>query len=139
MISTCNELRTDKIVVIKENKRVFRIKNSSDFNINTVTVDGCYITTGLKCDFLFEIINNEEIEKVFYVELKGSDVAHGIQQLEATLRHCLSEHKSFSRECYIVASRVPKSSTSSQNQKKEFRRKNRVSLFIDTNQKEVVV
>ena len=73
MISTSNELRTDKIVVVKENKRVFRIKNSSDFNINTVTVDGCYITTGSKCDFLFEIINNEEIEKVFYVELKGNE------------------------------------------------------------------
>ena len=138
MISRCNKVKKDKIVSVNENKRVFRIKNSSFFDINIVTVDDCYITKGLKCDYLFEIINKEVI-KVLYVELKGKNIEHGIKQLEATINYCKVEHKNIPKECYIIASRVPKSSTSSQKLKKEFKRKNQIQLFIDTKIKEVTI
>ncbi len=62
-----------------------------------------------------------------------------VEQLEATLKACLELHKTIPRGCYIVASRVPKSSTSTQKYKKEFKRKNGVLLYIDTRQKEVTV
>lgn len=138
MISNCNQTKTDKIVSVSENKRTFRVNNKSLFTVNQVTVDGCYITSGLKCDYLFEIIN-QTINRVFYVELKGKNIEHGIKQLEATIHHCKSEHKSIPKLCYIIASRVPKSSTSSQKLKKEFKRKNNIQLFIDTKIKEVTV
>ncbi|MCH9739516.1 MAG: hypothetical protein K0U38_01555 [Epsilonproteobacteria bacterium] len=138
MISSCNKVKIDKIVSVSENKRTFRIDNKSLLTINQVTIDGCYITSGLKCDYLFEIIS-QSIDKVFYVELKGKDIEHGVKQLEATVNYCKSEHKSIPKECYIVASRVPKSSTSSQKLKKEFKRKNGIQLFIDTKIKEVTV
>jgi len=138
MIDSCNEVTQNKIVTVSENKRKFIINNKSLFTINTVTVDECYVKSGLRCDFLFEVID-EELKEVFYVELKGSDISHGIQQLEATLKHCLAIHKNIPKSCYIVASRVPKTSTSTQKQKKEFKRKNSVMLYIDTKQKEVTV
>jgi len=138
MISTCNKITTKKIVVVSENKRKFRIKNNSLYTINEVEVDGCYIKVGLKCDFLFEL-SKKTIEKVFYVELKGSDVTHGIEQLESTMNTCKAIHSGFDKECYIVASKVPSSGTSSQILKKQFIKKNKIQLFIDTNVKEVKV
>jgi hypothetical protein len=96
MISRCNNASTNKIVVVSENKRTFRIKNNSLFLINAVTVDPCYISEGLRCDYLFEIINiepDEVINKVLYVELKGSDVEHAVDQLEATINFCRSIHQ----------------------------------------------
>jgi len=138
MIIKCNECTNNKIVPVSENKREFRIQNNSRYEINKVTVDGCYITSGLKCDYLFEIINRD-IKEVFYIELKGSDISHGIKQLEATIKHCESEHKRVSKKAYIVASKFPKSSTSSQKLKKEFKRVNHIQLFIDTKQREVTV
>jgi len=138
MIRTCNELTTNKIVSISENKRVFRINNSSLFSINRVEVDGCYITSGRKCDYLFEILDSDIVE-VFYVELKGKHLEDAIEQLEETLKYCLGIHKNINRSCFIVASRVPKASTSTQKMKKEFKRKHGVMLYIDTKIKEVKV
>ena len=69
--------------------------------------------------FLFEL-SKETIEKVFYVELKGSDVTHGIEQLESTINTCKAIHSQLYKECYIVASKVPSSGTSSQVLKKQF-------------------
>ena len=138
MIEECNDATTHKIVSVSENKRTFKINNKSLFTINKVTVDGCYIEEGRKCDYLFEILDNE-LKEVFYVELKGKHIDDAVTQLEATLRHCFHLHKNIIRSCYIVASRVPKASTSSQNLKREFKRKNSVPLFIDTKQKEVIV
>ncbi len=138
MIEDCNSFNKNKIVSVSENKRTFRINNTSLFTINKVEVDGCYISEGRKCDFLFEIIE-DEIKEVFYVELKGKHIEDAVEQLEATLKACLELHKTIPRSCYIVASRVPKLSTSIQKYKKEFKRKNGVLLYIDTRQKEVTV
>ena len=138
MIEDCNSSNKNKIVSVSENKRTFRINNKSLFTINKVEVDGCYISEGRKCDFLFEIIE-DEVKEVFYVELKGKHIEDAVEQLEATLKACLELHKTIPRSCYIVASRVPKASTSTQKYKKEFKRKNGVLLYIDTRQKEVTV
>jgi len=141
MIIRCNVCNNNKIVPVSENKREFRIQNKSGCKINKVTVDGCYITSGLKCDYLFEIIKTD-VEEVYYVELKGSDISHGRKQLESTIKYCNSEHRSvFKKEAYIVASKFksPKSSTSSQKLKREFKRVNNIPLFIYTKQIEVTV
>lgn len=140
MISSCNEATTNKIVSVSEKQRVFRVKNSSLLVINQVKVDGCYKTTDAKCDYLFEIIQDEKITLVFYIELKGKDIPHAIEQLESTIQYCTSEHKNVkTKQCYIVASKVPSAGTASQVLKKKFLKKNKIQLFIDTKIKEVSV
>ena len=140
MIFSCNTTTTNKIISVSENRRTFRIKNDSVFTINEVEVDGCYKTTGAKCDYLFEIIAQNIVTIVFYVELKGSDINHAIEQLEATIQYCLTEHKGVNKkECYIVASKFPSAGTSSQVLKKKFLKKNKIQLFITTRIKEVIV
>lgn len=141
MINTCNNTITDKIVVVSENKKEFRIYNQSCLAINKVKVDNCYIKEGLKCDFLFEILTTslKDILNVLYVELKGSDISHAILQLESTINRCNQIHNNIDKKCYIVASKVPSSGTSSQILKKQFIKKNNIQLFIDTKEKEVYI
>ena len=139
MITICNEFSQNKVISVEENKRVFRVVNSSAKNINKVKVDGCYISSSTKCDWLFEILENEAIKNIFYVELKGSDISHAIVQLEATIKHCKQIHGTHKRESYIVASKFPKAGTSSQVYKKNFLAKHKIQLFIDTNIKEVII
>ena len=57
MISEYNELRKDKIIRVEENKKKFIINNKDLLLINHVKVDGYLITTGNRCDHLFEIIS----------------------------------------------------------------------------------
>lgn len=139
MINRCNELTSNKKIVLKENRREFIIENHSNFKINKVRVDGCYITDGSRCDYLVEIINSSSIERVFYIELKGKDIEHAIEQLENTLKYCKAIHKEFKRECYIVLSRFPSSGTSSQVLKKKFKNRNNIQLYIDSKVKRVTL
>jgi len=139
MINTCNDLISHKRVVVSENKRKFIIINNDLYLVNKVEVDGCYIKQGLKCDFLFEILSkeNKNLEKVFYVELKGKDILHGIEQLKKTISDCKEKHdKVKEKKAFIVASRVPKANTSLQNLKVKFKKAMNIQLFIDTNQRE---
>jgi len=133
MIKKCNELSSNKIIAVSEKGRKFTIENNSKHNINKVTVDGCYITSGKRCDYLFELLPNENVETVFYVELKGKDIAKAIEQLEATVKICATIHKGLEKCSFIVASRVPKSGTSTQIFKKEFKKRNKHLLKISTN------
>jgi hypothetical protein len=143
MIKSCNTLSNNKIITVKEKKSSFTIENSSSKDINKVEVDGCLnqSTSNKKCDFLFEVLNNSIIEEVLYIELKGKDIANAIKQLEQTIQFCNSQynHNTLKQECYIVASRVPSSGTSSQNIKKAFKRNNKIILHIDTIQKRIKI
>ena len=137
MIDKCNELTNNSEVVVRENKREFRIKNKSrKYNINKVKVDGCFIKDRRRCDYLFEILQGTKIEKVFYVELKGKDLSHAIEQLEATIEYCRDIHCKYSKEAYIVTSKVP-DGPESQNLKKKFKDRNGFLLKIKANSIEV--
>jgi len=136
MIVICNECSNNKHIVVSENKCTFAIENVTLSAVNKVKVDGCYIDDGVKCDFLFEILEGCEEdgdpEKVFYVELKGTDIQHAVKQLESTIHYCRSIHMDVLKECHIVASRYPKSAPSTQVVKKSFKDRNHLQLFIGT-------
>ena len=129
MIKCCNELTNNSSIVVRENRREFRIDNRLKIQINRVEVDGCLITEGQKCDYLFEII---EQNRVFYVELKGSHINEAVRQLEATIEFCQNKHRNSQKGSFIVASKVPKSRTKIQNLKKEFKKRNGHILKIST-------
>ena len=141
MIDTCNKNNNNKIISTQASGREFIIKNNQSLNINKVEVDNCYITDGLRCDYLFEIIKNKTVVKVFYLELKGSDINHAIKQLETTIKHCQNIHFDAIKECHIVASKykAPSSGQKSQKTRSEFKRKNKIQLFIKSKIKEVTV
>lgn len=78
----CAIFSEEKILVVQENRCEYRVHNLNKKQLCKVTIDGCYITEGIKCDYL--VINCND-NNAYFVELKGSDIFHGIEQLEATI------------------------------------------------------
>jgi len=128
----CGQLRKDKIISVAENNRKFILKNPQTKPVYQVTVDGCLITEGKRCDYLFEI--DKPIQKVFYVELKGKDVEKACEQLKTTINSCKNRHQNALKECHVVASRIPKLGTGTQVLKKKFKQQSGINLNLHTQQ-----
>ena len=107
----CSITTKNKIVVVAESGRQFRLNNPNQIDIVLTTVDGCAITVGIRCDFLYQFLAEE-----IYVELKGADVRHAADQISASVPQ-LSATTLSGRTAAIVTSRVPREDTSTQRAK----------------------
>jgi len=130
----CSEKSKNKIIAVSENTRKFEIRNDKSRLVYTVEVDGCLINDGKRCDYLFEID-----KLVIYVELKGSDIQKAYNQLIATIGYCKHRHDKSVKECYIVASRVPRAGTDIQTLKKKMSSTHKVQLFVKTQKAEITI
>ncbi len=114
MISSCNTFNSNKIIVVEENTRKFKINNNNGVFVNKVRVDGCYQTNGKKCDYLFEIMSpscKSILSEIYYVELKGCKLDVALEQLISTINYCNSIHKDIPKNAVAVLSRTPRFST----------------------------
>ena len=128
----CSEDIKKKIIAVSENTRKFEIRNDNSRSVNKVRVDGCLIDDNReRCDYLFEID-----KLVIYVELKGSDIQKAYNQLIATIGYCKHRHDKIAKECYIVASRVPRAGTDIQTLKKKMANTHKIQLFVKTQKAE---
>tara|TARA_R100000935_G_C2780916_1_gene141666 strand:- start:188 stop:595 length:408 start_codon:yes stop_codon:yes gene_type:complete len=121
----CQESTKDKIIVFSEKRSKLIVKNDSQKDVLKVTVDGCEITSGIRCDYLM-IVN----EKEYFIELKGQDVNHAIEQIEETIKSLSSDAKNSEKVSFIICTRSPLASTSIQNFQVKFRKKFRCKLII---------
>lgn len=136
----CTETIHHKIITVEENKRKFIIKNNNAKKVNRVRVDGCLIDEQIeKCDYLFEIYDKVNIILVIYLELKGKDIKKAYDQLVSTITYCKDKHNKFTRECYVVASRVPKAGTELQVLKKNLSTQYQIALYVHTQQAQVII
>ncbi|WP_374448184.1 hypothetical protein [Providencia sp.] len=106
MCSDCKPDCKDKIIKVSENKSSFVIDNSARTSIEVVKVDGCKITSGIRCDWLF--IDNDTKKETF-VELKGSCIEHGFNQIRETIK-VLSKYDK-EKNGVIVCTRCPLNDT----------------------------
>ena len=78
--------------VVEENRRIARFRNPDRgrVKVRIVTVDGGMVAVGIRADY---VVAHPELVDVI-VELKGSDIAHAIDQIRATVpvwkRHSLA-------------------------------------------------
>lgn len=73
-------------------------------------VDGYIVTTGNKCDKMVLVKKNEDDWVQIFVELKGKDINHAIQQLESSLQNSLFSHQNNKeKRARIVATAFPSS------------------------------
>jgi hypothetical protein len=82
----------------------------------------------MRCDYLV-IAPGQEI----YIELKGSNVKHAVEQLATTIEHKHIKQltdKSSLKLCFIASTRCPINSTEIQNLKKKFKQKYQAKLTI---------
>lgn len=122
----CIRETTDSVIRFGESRSVIRFHNPNRLLYKRVQVDGCAIRDGERCDNL--LCSADEREERF-VELKGVDIPHAIDQLRSTILR-IGEHND-NRHCYVICTKVsPHITTAIQKAKKEFRKKYNSDLQI---------
>ena len=112
-------LRHTKIALTGQRTTAFYLLNPNQRAVEKVQVDDCAITSGPRCDWLVlldDAISREEI----YVELKGSDVYHAVEQLEATINQLSADRLHLPKRCFVVFTRNPMTGTDVQKHKVKF-------------------
>ena len=141
----CSEVTNNKKIAVSENGRKLTVNNPDQKGVIKIEVDGCLIDNDReRCDYLFEVIipdikdkETKNIETAIYVELKGSDIEKAFKQIMATLGYLVDRHRHINKECFIVASRVPKASVKTQELAEKLKKSHRLAkLLIRTTQYE---
>lgn len=93
-----------------------------------ITYDGCVIKHSLTADFVIRCPEGDIV-----IELKGSDVDHGAQQIIATARHFTKNAASCAKIAgIIIARQYPKITTTIQKAKRAFAREFKGPLHVST-------
>ena len=122
----CIRETSDSVIKFQEKRSSLRFSNENRRTCKCITVDGCAITDGERCDnALCSVDGRDE----FYIELKGSDIIHAIEQIRATIIK-LGEYDD-NRHSYVVCTKVaPHITTKIQKAKLEFKSKFNSELLI---------
>jgi len=124
----CEEVVCHPRIVREEKSRKFTINNPDRIPVRVVKIDGCVITKGRRCDYLF-IPESGEIE--IYVELKGSGILDAIKQIETTIPQVSQDQRKLSKHCYIVTKGVhPSLATKRQKAMVRFRNEFNAALTV---------
>lgn len=73
-------------VSLSEKGKTYKVDVRNGAKSVVFQIDGYVITAGLKCDKFLAATTNTDSRAVF-VELKGKDISHAIDQLEATINN----------------------------------------------------
>ena len=123
----------DANIVFEQNRRRVCFYNPNRQICKCVQVDGCAITEGIRCD---NMLTSHDERCEYFVELKGTDVKHAIQQLRVSIQ-TLGEFTD-DRSAYVVSTNVaPALTTTIQRAKRDFRTKFQAELIIKEKQAEI--
>lgn len=125
MKNKCKQNTKDKKIVFQENKSKLIILNKNKIKATKVKVDGCEITSGLRCDYL---LLAKELE--FFIELKGQNINHAVKQLIATFKKLSANPKEQKKTSFIICTRSPMSSASIQNLQVQFKKNYSADLIV---------
>ena len=108
-INSCTPCREGRLPEFRSSeKRCVHIgKNPIPNYIRQFKVDGEVFAKGAeeeKCDYL---LLNDDVQKAYYIELKGSDISKAIDQIENTIRllhHAIPKYDVFCRIIYHTGS-----------------------------------
>ena len=94
---------TDKLLVVKENKCKCVFSNPNQHLLTKIKVDGCQITDGIRCDYLIlDHCHNE-----YFVELKGKDLPHAVEQLEASIQQLSAPNHTIKKKAILYQAVIP--------------------------------
>lgn len=92
-----------KQVSVSENGKTYSLPLVPPKNSAVYQIDGEIISEGRKCDKLVVVVDNP-INGSIFVELKGKDIRHAIDQLESTLNHQLFRKKNNNKD--VIRARI---------------------------------
>lgn len=113
--SPMQSARARKIISVSENNVCYRLDPEAGSQSAVFRIDNGLIrdTSRYKCDYLVLLAsdrNKNDITEIF-VELKGTDIPHAIDQVGATIDDRIFRHASFDKKknvlARIVAKRIP--------------------------------
>ena len=120
----------DANIVFEQNRRRVCFYNPNRQICKCVQVDGCAITEGIRCD---NMLTSHDERCEYFVELKGTDVKHAIEQLRVSIQ-TLGEFTD-DRSAYVVSTNVaPALTTTIQRAKRDFRNNLHAELIIKEKQ-----
>ncbi len=123
----------DANIVFEQNRRRVCFYNPNRQICKCVQVDGCAITEGIRCD---NMLTSHDERCEYFVELKGTDVKHAIEQLRVSIQ-TLGEFTD-DRSTYVVSTNVaPALTTTIQRAKRDFRTKLQSELIIKEKQADI--
>ena len=118
------------IIVSREEKKEHRAINQKKNNVSQYKIDGEVIqNNSMKCDYL---VLNENKKEAYLIELKGSDISHAIDQLEATEKDLREELKSYYVKYRIICSKAKTQATHGIKHKKFKEKHKRKGEFVCT-------
>ena len=100
--SVCDERAAQIVSKDKKNPQYHKGMNISRAYVTHYQIDGVVIKTGSKCDYL---LINEDTQRAYLIELKGSDLVKAAEQLEATEKALQKELSGYSIFYRIVANK----------------------------------
>ena len=105
------------IIVSEEERKKHTANNVDKCVVRHYKIDGDVIPGShtAKCDFL---VLNDESKQAYFIELKGSDVIHAIDQVEETVSLLKSELCGYILHGRVVCKRVPKHDNSKVTERK---------------------
>jgi hypothetical protein len=101
----CTNCNRHPILRAQENKSKYVLKNPNRIEVCKIQVDDCVINSNdeSKCDFLFLAC---ETDKAFFVELKGRDLTHAIDQIDHSIDVLISQLENFAINARVVLSKA---------------------------------
>ena len=131
--SICVTETNQSVIKFEEKKSVIKFNNPQRLTYKRVAVDGCALKEGAKCDNMLCSADEQEER---YVELKGQDIKHAIEQLATTIVK-LGENNSH-RYAYVACTKVaPQIRTDIQAAQLRFKRLFNSCLVVKTSPVEV--
>jgi hypothetical protein len=127
----CETVSSDSNIVVSDSgsrnsRSEFRLHNPKRASIKVVQVDDCVVKEGIRCDYLLILPDGQEV----YIELKGSDVRHAVEQISRSIDLLACNCQSIVKLCFISSTRCPINSTEIQNLKRQFRQKYNAQLSV---------
>jgi hypothetical protein len=127
----CEERTTAPIKSLqtKGSRSKITFENPKKLELCLIDIDQCsMLSAETRCDYALTV---DTVEEEFYVELKGRDVEHGLDQLKASIQMMSSDPYKHPKICFIISTKVTKIvSTKIPGMKDVMRRKYNAKLII---------
>lgn len=125
-MANCRTESKNKIFTFKEQRSSLTLENTDQVTSIRIHVDGCEIDDdGIRCDFM---LIAKEIE--MYIELKGQDLTHAMEQIIRTIKMLSLDIRNQKKISYIICTRSPLASTEIQYFDRMFRKNFNSKLII---------
>lgn len=123
----CIKETSESNIKFEEKRSKIIFQNRQKKSYFRVQVDGCAIKEGVKCDNM--LIGKENGDE-YYIELKGCNVKHAVEQLEVTICKLSVDAQNMEKKAFVVCTKNNYPSSTIQLDVKKFKKKHHTELII---------